>query len=176
MTNLDLENFPMILSEFITQNNLSTRHIASAITCSEPTINRLLQGETFPTDTMLQQTTLLMQLGYYRYFALSTTERETISAAMGAVGGGVVGISSVTTVVAASGSVAGLSAAGMTSGLAAMGAVIGGGMAAGIIVAATIPLACVGAGYGLIQLTKHFVSEQKLNNEELDPTWEIPKG
>lgn len=57
--------------------------------------------------------------------------------------------------VAAAGSVAGLSAAGITSGLAAIGAVVGGGMAAGVVVATAAPAAAAAAiGYGAYKVVK----------------------
>ncbi|CDS47972.1 hypothetical protein [Polaromonas sp. CG9_12] len=47
------------------------------------------------------------------------------------------------------GSVAGLGAAGITSGLAAVGSLVGGGMAAGLVVTAAAPIAVGALGYGL---------------------------
>ncbi|WP_354635672.1 hypothetical protein [Planktothricoides raciborskii] len=63
---------------------------------------------------------------------------------VGAIGGSAVTIATVSS----AGSVAGLSAAGITSGLAAIGSMVGGGMAAGIVVSATAPVAtAVAVGY-----------------------------
>lgn len=56
--------------------------------------------------------------------------------------------------VSAAGSVAGLGAAGITSGLAAVGSVVGGGMAAGLVVTAAAPLAVGAAAYGLYKWLK----------------------
>lgn len=175
MTNLNQINFPVVLAEFMTRHHLSARRIADAIACSEATLNRLLGGSTLATDEMLRQSMLLIELGFDRYSALTAAERDTLSETIGVIGGGVVGVGSVTAVVAASGSVAGLSAAGMTSGLAAMGAVIGGGMAAGIVVAAAMPIALAGVGYGIIRATKYFMSEWQLNEENFDAKWETPR-
>ncbi|MEA5574302.1 lecithin retinol acyltransferase family protein [Calothrix sp. UHCC 0171] len=59
--------------------------------------------------------------------------------------------------VAASGSVAGLSAAGITSGLAAVGGIVGGGMAAGVAITAAAPAVTAAAvGYGAYQVWKLF--------------------
>lgn len=85
---------------------------------------------------------------------LHQTEREArrvgrIATVVGAVGTSAASIG----VVAATGTVGGLSAAGITSGLAAVGAAIGGGMAAGVVVAAAAPTAAAAAfGYASYRL------------------------
>ena len=63
---------------------------------------------------------------------------------VGALGGSAATVGAVS----GAGSVAGLSAAGISSGLAALGGTIGGGMAAGLVVSAAMPVtAAVGVGY-----------------------------
>lgn len=74
----------------------------------------------------------------------------TVAAATGAVAGGAGAI----TAVAASGAVSGLGAAGITSGLAAVGSVVGGGMAAGLLVTAAAPVAVGAIAYGVYKLVK----------------------
>lgn len=69
---------------------------------------------------------------------------ETGKVVTGTVAGGAAGTAGSIAAVSAAGSVSGLSAAGMTSGLAALGTVAGGGMVAGIGVAAT-PVLVLGA-------------------------------
>jgi len=69
---------------------------------------------------------------------------ETTEVIASTVGGGAVGTAGSLAAVSAAGSVGGLSAAGMTSGLATLGSVVGGGMAAGIGVAAA-PVLVLGA-------------------------------
>ncbi|TSA13066.1 MAG: hypothetical protein D4R79_06315 [Comamonadaceae bacterium] len=74
---------------------------------------------------------------------------ESNDAAKVAAAGAAVGGAGAVTAVAVAGPVAGLGAAGITSGLAALGSVVGGGMAAGLIITAAAPLAVGAAAYGL---------------------------
>lgn len=79
-----------------------------------------------------------------------TINTSSMPEVLGAIAGGAVGVGAGLTLVSVSGVVAGLSAAGITSGLAALGALIGGGMLAGIFVAAA-PMAVLGVGgYALL--------------------------
>ncbi len=175
MNELNRENFPILMAAFIEQHELPVRRIAGAITCSESSLDRLLASITLASDEMLRQGAILIELGFDRYSKLTEAEREKLSDALGAIGGGTIGFGSVTAAVGAMGSVAGLSAAGISSGLAAMGALVGGGMAAGVAVAAAIPIAAAGIGYGIIRAVKYFVSERQLDADALDPKWELPK-
>ena len=81
---------------------------------------------------------------------LSKIDGGVVSAGVGAA----VGTGGAIATVAASGTVAGLGATGITSGLAAIGAVVGGGMATGLIVVAAAPLAIGAAGYGGYKLVE----------------------
>lgn len=79
-----------------------------------------------------------------------TIDTSEMPEVLGALAGGAVGVGTGLTLVSVSGTVAGMSAAGITSGLAALGALVGGGMVAGIFVAAA-PMALLGVGgYALI--------------------------
>jgi len=69
----------------------------------------------------------------------------------GGFGGGLLGFSSISAIISTSGAVTGLSAAGITSGLATVGTVVGGGMMAGVVVSAAIPIAGVAVGVGIIK-------------------------
>ena len=69
--------------------------------------------------------------------------------------------------------VPGLSAVGITSGLAALGSLVGGGLFAGVLVAAAIPHAMVGAGWGIVQLIKSEAAEGNLDSSDIDPRWEM---
>jgi hypothetical protein len=74
------------------------------------------------------------------------------------IAGAVAGTASAVGVIAASGSVAGLSAAGITSGLAAVGSVVGGGMAAGVVITVAAPaIVAAAVGYGAYEIWKQFV-------------------
>lgn len=173
MNQMNSENFSALLAAFLERNFLSVRRVASALNCSEATLARLLAQKTWPTQEMLRQSAVLIEIGFERYCKLSKAEREKISQALGTVGGGSVGFASVTAVVSALGSVGGLSAAGITSGLAAMGSIVGGGMMAGVALAAAMPMAAAGAGYGIVCAAKRFASQRRLNQEDLDTRWEI---
>lgn len=168
MTAPNQTNFSVMLAEFMKQHGLSARSIANAFTCSEATLNRVLNGSTLATEEMLRQGKLLIDLGFIRYSKLTTAERENLLAKVGVVGGG-----GVAGVCAVSSAVAGASGAGMASGLAAAGSVVGGGMAAGIVVAAAIPLACAGIGYAIFRAANYVVSERQLNADAHDSKWEM---
>jgi len=165
-----------ILSQFMAQESISARKVAKVIGCSEATVLRIINDVTWPTDEMMKRCHTMIEIGYKRYSKLSEAEKEKISNAIGTVGGGVLGVGVSLGAVSALGTVAGFSAAGMTSGLAALGAVVGGGMAAGIGVAAEVPLAIAGVGYGTVKLIKGMVSEVNLNVENLNPRWEMQKA
>ena len=62
---------------------------------------------------------------------------------------------------------------GISSGLPALGGIVGGGMLAGVSVAAAIPLAAGALGYGVIKGVKYLVSEVYLNSTDIDGRWEI---
>ena len=171
---LNEDNFRVFVAAFIEQNNLTVRKVAKAITCSEATLSRLIADKTRPTSEMLRQVAIMIELGWKSYSKLSKAEKEKISEAIGTVGGGVLGFGVVTAAVSSLGAVLGLSAAGITSGLATLGAVVGGGMAAGILVAASIPIAVGALGYGVIKSVKALIQNANLDQEHYDPFWEKP--
>lgn len=175
MSEFSRETFPVLMADFMAQHGLSHRLIANAIRCSEATLTRILNKSTLASDEMLRQGAILVELGFDRYCRLIDAEREKLSATLSVVGGGAIGFGSVTAAVGTMGSVAGLSAAGISSGLAAMGAIVGGGMAVGVAVAAAIPIIAGGIGYGIIRTVKHFVSEAQLATLKFDSKWELPK-
>lgn len=91
--------------------------------------------------------------------------KEALGAALaGTAAGTAVGAVGSIAVVSAAGT-AGLSAAGITSGLAAVGTIVGGGMAAGITVAAALPVlgavAVGGTAYGVVSLAQRFINDSK---------------
>lgn len=172
MNQISRENFHVLLEAFVKKNQLPLRRVAAAVPCSDATLTRLLMGATLPADEMLREGAFLIELGFERYSKLSRAEREKLSDALGAVGGGTIGFASVSGAVSVLG-LAGLSAAGISSGLAALGSVIGGGMAAGVPVAAALPVAAAGIGYGAVRAVKHAASVRQLNQKDIDPRWEI---
>ena len=93
---------------------------------------------------------------------------------IGAVGGWILGFGGIASAISASG-VAGLSAVGITSGLASIGALIGGGMVAGVVVSAAIPIAIGALGYKVVKGIKSMIKDNKLTTDKFDPIWEITK-
>ena len=162
----------VFLAAFMEKNKLSANKISKAITCSKASLNRIIGGQTLPSDEMLRRSAIMIELGFESYARLSNAEKEKISEILGIVGGGSLGIGSVTAAVSTLG-LAGLSAAGITSGLAALGAIIGGGMVAGLSVAAAIPLGVAALGYGTIKAIKATLESYKSNQEKIDPRWEM---
>ena len=133
MDSITTENSKVLLAAFIEENDLSAREIAKAIPCSEATVSRILAGETLPTDKMLVEVGILIEVGFQRYSNLSKSEKKKLLEAMGAVGGGAVGFSAITAAVSTLGAVSGLSAAGVTAGLGTLGTIVGGSMVAGLV-------------------------------------------
>lgn len=173
MKKLNRKNFRKFLTVFIKKEVVRPRKVAAAIGCSEATLSRLLSGQTLPSDEMLRQGGIMMELGFRQYAKLSKADREKLSEALGAIGGGTIGFASITATVSTLGTVTGLSAAGISSGLFALGTAVGSGMAAGVAVAAAIPVAVGGAGYGSIKGIKALIRRHKLNTKELNPAWEL---
>lgn len=173
MDELTRHNFGATLYNFAKSEKTSLDSFAKAIGCSKKSMQRLTTARSYPSDDMLKQGAILLTIGYTKYANLSEAEKEKISEKIGAVGGGVLGLGSVTAVVGALGT-AGLSAAGIASGLAALGAVVGGGMAAGITVAATFPIAAGAAGYGLVKGIKAVTERYNTaDKDQIDPKWEV---
>jgi hypothetical protein len=168
------ENCRILTAAFIEENNLKIKKVAKSIPCPEDTLNRILAGKTLPSDEMMKQIGILLALGFEKYSKLKTAEKEKISEALGAVGGGTLGFASITAVISASGVTAGLSAAGIAAGLSAIGGIVGGGMAAGVVVTAAIPIAAGAAGYALIKGIKALIASKKLDDDRIDPKWEEP--
>ena len=169
------ENFINFLAPYIEKNKLSVNKVAKVIGCPEASIGRILMEITYPSSEMLKQGAVLMEIGYDRYKKLTKSEKEKISETIGTVGGGVLGFGSITAAVSASGAVAGLSAAGIASGLAAIGGIVGGGMAAGIVVVAALPIAAGVLGFGIVKGIKALIGTAKLNTQTFEPYWEEKK-
>lgn len=87
---------------------------------------------------------------------LGTDERESRAVGRAAsYAGAAAGTAGSIAAVSAMGTTAGLSAAGITSGLAAIGGTVGGGMAAGLVVATAAPVAAAAAvGYGIYKFVR----------------------
>lgn len=175
MDSINRENFKDLLGSFMEENKLSVKKVAKVIGCSEMTLTRLILEKTLPSDEMLKQVGIMLGLGFKKYSKLTDAEKEKISEMMGTLGGGALGFASITAAVGVLGSTAGLSAAGITSGLAALGTLAGGGMIAGVTVAAAIPIATGIAGYGLVKLIKGGTGELVVNMKNINSKWEVLK-
>lgn len=178
MNQLTQDNSRFLLAAFIEENDINVRQVSKAIGCSEATLIRILAARSLPSGEMIKQIGIMIELGFVSYSKLSNAQKERISESIGTVGGGILGFGSITAAVGTLGAVSGLSAAGITSGLGALGAVVSGGMAAGIMVAAAIPIAAGAAGYAIIKGVKYLASEWRLNVTDIDEHWEtviIPK-
>ncbi len=174
MNQITRDNCRLLLAAFIEENDLNVRRVAKVIGCSEATLVRILAAHSLPSDEMMKQVGILIELGFDLYSKLSNAQKEHISEALGTAGGGILGFGSISAAISSLGVVSGLSAAGMTSGLAALGTVVSGGMFAGVMVAAAIPIAAGAAGYALIKGVKYFANEWQLDVTELDERWEVP--
>lgn len=178
LNQLTQDNSRILLAAFIEENDLTVRQVSKAIGCSEETLFRILAARSLPSDEMIKQIGIMIELGFVSYSNLLKAQKEHISESIGAVGGGILGFGSITAAVSSLGAVSGLSAAGITSGLSALGAVVSGGMVAGIMVAAAIPIAAGAAGYAIIKGVKYLASEWQLNVTDIDEHWEtiiVPK-
>lgn len=168
------ENYSQILKSYISQNKLELRKISKVIDCSIPTLERLLDNQTIPSDEMIKQTGILITLGFAKYSKLSNAEKEKYSEKLGTLSGAGIGFASITAVVGGLGT-AGLSGAGIMSGLAAVGGFVGAGAATGIVVVATVPILTGIVGYGLIKGIKHLTGNYKQKVISIDKRWEISK-
>ena len=173
MKDVSRDTFGRFLNKFLTDSKASVRKAAKVIGCSEATMERILSGETKPTDAMIKQGCVMIELGIQRYSKLSKAEKEKISAIIGTTGGGILGFGSVSAAVSAAATTGVLGGAVITSGLAGIGGLVGGGMAAGIVLTAGIPIIGAGVGYGMVRGVKYIINRAKLNKTILDSAWEI---
>jgi hypothetical protein len=173
MNQFTRDNSRVFLAAFIEENDLNVRQVSKAIGCSEATLIRILAARSLPSDEMIKQIGIVIELGFDSYSKLSNAQKEHISESIGTIGAGILGFGSITAAISSLGTVSGLSATGITSGLAALGNVVRGGMAAGVIVAAAIPIAAGAAGYAIIKGVKHLANEWQLNVTDIDERWEI---
>jgi hypothetical protein len=166
-------NCRLLLAAFMEKNQVTVPRVCRAIGCSTATLGRILSFTSLPTAEFMKQSGILIGIGIEKYEKLSKAEREHISEIIGTGSATAFGFGGITAAVSASGTVAGLSAPGISSGLYAIGTLVGGGMSAGVAVAAAIPLAAGAAGYAIIKGVKFFFSERELSSEKTNPRWEI---
>ena len=111
-------------------------------------------------------------LGFDEYSRLSKKKVESITEKMGGAASASFGAVAVKAIISSLGASSGLSAAGIMSGLRVLGTLVGGGAAAGISVAAAIPVAAGIAGWGIIKLLKLGVSKWDRFKNRLDERFE----
>ena len=169
---LSKDNFPLYLRNFLKENSLTIDKVAKAIDCPRGSLDRILIEQTKASTKMLKQGGIMFEIGFKEYKKLNSSQKEKISESIGSVGGGVLGFGAISSAVSAAGVTGLAGGAAITSGLAGLGAIVGGGMVAGVAVAAAIPLAGVAAGYGMTKGIKTLVRNHKLSKTEIDPTWE----
>ncbi|WP_136077581.1 helix-turn-helix domain-containing protein [Pontiella desulfatans] len=148
---------------------MTRRELAKVIGCSEATISRIESKKTKPTSDFMNRLFGLVVIGHEKYKSLSKAEREGLAEQVAAMGGAGIGLGASISAISASGAVAGLSAAGVASGLAT----IGGSVAAGAAVIASVPVAAGFASFGLVKGIKAICEANKLNCEEVDGRFEI---
>jgi len=173
MTEITRDNLRVLLASFMEKDGLTIDNISKSLGCQKGTLGRILAGITLPSDECMKQVGTMIDLGYPTYSKLTKAQKRDISDTLGIIAGGTLGFASITTAISSAGVVAGVSAAGITSGLAALGAVVGGGMLAGIAVAAAIPIATGTLGYLTVKGVKLAIGKSRLSEEGIDPVWEI---
>jgi len=166
------ENCRLLLAAFMERNDVTAPRVCRAVGCSNASLARILAFTSLPTTEFMKQVGIMIAIGMEKYEKLSKAEKEHISEMIGTGSATVFGFGGITAAVSASGAVAGLSAAGISSGLAAIGALVGGGMAVGVAVAAAIPLAAGAAGYAIIKGVKFLFSRRELNSQKINSRWE----
>ena len=72
------ENCGSLLAKFIKENDLDVRRVAKAIGCSEATLNRILTTQSLPSDEMMKQAGIIIELVFVSYSKLSSTQKEHI--------------------------------------------------------------------------------------------------
>lgn len=148
---------------------MTRRDLAKTVGCSEATISRIEAKKTKPTSDFMNRLFGLVVIGQERYKSLSKEGRDKLVAQVAALGGTGIGLGAGISAISAGGAVAGLSAAGVASGLAT----IGGSVAAGAVLVASIPVAVGFASFGLVKGIKAICEANKLNCEEVDGRFEI---
>ncbi|WP_295038668.1 hypothetical protein [uncultured Fibrobacter sp.] len=169
---LSPENLRYFLEKFVLHYTLEPQKVASKLGWSVSVWNRLISGKTCPTERSMKECALMFYLGFDEYSRLSKKKVESITEKMGGVASASFGTIAVKAIIGSLGASSGLSAAGIMSGLRVLGTLVGGGAAAGISVAATIPVAAGAAGWGIIKLLKLGVSKMDRFKNRLDERFE----
>ena len=169
---LSPENLRFYLGQFVLHYSLEPQKVAQRLGWSISVWNRLISGETCPTEQAIKECFLMFCLGFDEYSKLSKKKVESITEKMGGAASASFGAVAVKAIVGSLGASSGLSAAGIMSGLRVLGTLVGGGAAAGISVAAAIPVAAGIAGWGFIKLLKLGVLKMDRFKNRLDGRFE----
>ena len=142
--------------------------MAKAIGYPEKETFRITVGRSLLSDEMLNQVGILVAVGFANYEKLSKVQKEKISEAIGAVGGGALGFAAIGVAIAGlAGNAAG--GAAIVARLAGLGGFVGQGLFAGVCVATAFPVAAGVAGFGVVKGVKHLVQNRKLKAKGIDP-------
>lgn len=87
MNRISRDNFKVLFGRYIENNELLINKISESIGCSKTTMIRLIKGETKPSDEILKQAKIMMEIGFKKYSKLTGAEKEKISKMMESVGG-----------------------------------------------------------------------------------------
>lgn len=169
---LSPENLRFYLEQFVLHYSLDPQKIALKLGWSISVWNRLISGKTCPTERSMKECFLMFCLGFDEYSRLSKKKVESITEKMGGAASASFGAIAVKAIIGSLGTSSGLSAAGIMSGLRVLGTLVGGGAAAGISVAAAIPVAAGIAGWGVIKLLKLGVLKLDRFKNRLDERFE----
>lgn len=162
---MNKENTSTLINTILQNNNIQIEDLAKEITCSIPTLKRLISEETYPTQKFIKELDRLIVNGFDNYKKVSLHQKSKISEKKGTIGGFSIGALTSGLGIA---SISGLSGAGITSGLAA----IGGTMVAGVATLVAAPVVIGAAGYGIVKGVNSYNTKKKLNKEEIDTIWE----
>jgi hypothetical protein len=169
---LSHENLRFYLGQFVLLYSLEPQKVAQKLGWSISVWNRLILGKTCPTERSMKECFLMFCLGFDEYSRLSKREVESVTEKMGGVATASFGAIAVKAIIGTLGASSGLSAAGIMSGLRVLGTLVGGGAAAGISVAAAIPVVAGIAGWGIIKLLKMGILKMDRFKNRLDERFE----
>jgi hypothetical protein len=169
---LSPDNLRFYLGQFVLHYSLDPQKVALKLGWSISVWNRLISGKTCPTERSIKECFLMFCLGFDEFSRLSKKKVESITEKMGGVASASFGAVAVKAIIGSLGASSGLSAAGIMSGLRVLGTFVGGGAAAGISVAAAIPVAAGIAGWGIIKLLKFGILKIDRFKNRLDERFE----
>lgn len=165
-------NYNELMVIFLQDSKVSLRQVAKAIGCTEITLNRLIAKITVPSDEMLRQTGIMLELGYKSYAKLAEYERKNIMESIGIFGGVALGFGMMTGFITDL-TYGGVSSESLISGLEELGALFGSDILIGMGIAVSV-IALTGiTGYGIAKALKTGITNAKSNKNRIDERWEM---